>query len=1057
MSELKDFQRATVCRIDYLFRSGRDRVLVSDEVGLGKTLVARGTIAKFAKLKKEMGYDLVKIVYICSNSTIADQNLEKLRIDAKINSENSYTSRLSMQHLNIFMQENEDNNYENNIHLIPLTPKTSFNVTNSQGIMDERALMFAILSWISDFRPYKDELSDLLSYDVKNWDGLVGSYKDKVKKCNRKSRGKYLAYMSKKILEYLDNTIYDNKTLRECLFDFCDNRRKYDSKKIKDFIVQLRIMFSDISLDRLNPDLIIMDEFQRFKNLLNGSNEDLNYLSSKFFSLKDVKILMLSATPFKMYSTLDEIDEKQTDDHYSEFFNVMNFLNTSDKQRKDFKNIWDNYSFELKEFNEDKMSFILAKNKAENAMFRNVCRTERITETGISNFIDDEDVKNKLVVSKEDILSYIETQKLVNDIAISRNVPIDYVKSAPYIMSFMKHYKLKKEIVKYFGNNPSEINKMNKKTFWLNKEVIDNYGEISFNNARLMDLIKHVLSDDAEKLLWIPPSKPYYKSKGIFRHHEGFSKTLIFSSWEMVPRMISGLLSYEVERRTIGKIEQPKKIRYFDEDRSYSRFNFSVDGKKPRNMTLFTLIYPSKFLSRIYNPIVCLNRNLSLNDIENEIESKLKKELPKTAKGLSNHGDSRWYYLAPLILDKKFFPNHVESWFGEVELFINDSSSKQTGFSTYLNHLKDYYSYNLYRDLGKQPSDLWKVLCDMAIASPAICAYRCYKNYFRIDSKEPLGLFSTNFARRFIGRMNQPESISVIDSLFKSNSEGTYWKNVLKYSKYGNLQAVFDEYVHMLSSNVDKSRNDIISHINQNLVSALKFKTTSYEFDTYEDFKALISDEEFEAKKLRSHFAVSFTKGDESESDVNRRKSVRDAFNSPFRPFVLSSTSIGQEGLDFHNYCRRIVHWNLPSNPLELEQREGRINRFKCLAIRQNVAKRYGDIRFNSYNIWDELFDKAREIEKADDSSDLIPYWGLNDSEDMIKIERIVPMYPFSNDVSKYERLMEILSLYRLTLGQSRQEELLEHIFKGLNEHDKESIKELFINLSPFYKKDIEY
>lgn len=305
--------------------------------------------------------------------------------------------------------------------------------------------------------------------------------------------------------------------------------------------------------------------------------------------------------------------------------------------------------------------------------------------------------------------------------------------------------------------------------------------------------------------------------------------------------------------------------------------------------------------------------------------------------------------------------------------------------------------------------------------------------------------------------MNQPESISVIDSLFKSNSEGTYWKNVLKYSKYGNLQAVFDEYVHMLSSNVDKSRNDIISHINQNLVSALKFKTTSYEFDTYEDFKALISDEEFEAKKLRSHFAVSFTKGDESESDVNRRKSVRDAFNSPFRPFVLSSTSIGQEGLDFHNYCRRIVHWNLPSNPLELEQREGRINRFKCLAIRQNVAKRYGDIRFNSYNIWDELFDKAREIEKADDSSDLIPYWGLNDSEDMIKIERIVPMYPFSNDVSKYERLMEILSLYRLTLGQSRQEELLEHIFKGLNEHDKESIKELFINLSPFYKKDIEY
>lgn len=46
--------------------------------------------------------------------------------------------------------------------------------------------------------------------------------------------------------------------------------------------------------------------------------------------------------------------------------------------------------------------------------------------------------------------------------------------------------------------------------------------------------------------------------------------------------------------------------------------------------------------------------------------------------------------------------------------------------------------------------------------------------------------------------------------------------------------------------------------------------------------------------------------------------------------------------MDFHNYCRVIMHWNLPGNPIDLEQREGRINRFKCLAIRQNVADKYG-------------------------------------------------------------------------------------------------------------------
>ena len=44
------------------------------------------------------------------------------------------------------------------------------------------------------------------------------------------------------------------------------------------------------------------------------------------------------------------------------------------------------------------------------------------------------------------------------------------------------------------------------------------------------------------------------------------------------------------------------------------------------------------------------------------------------------------------------------------------------------------------------------------------------------------------------------------------------------------------------------------------------------------------------------------------------------------------------------------------------------------------------------------------------------------------------------------------MSLYRLTLGQSRQEELLDVIFSRMDIGD-EDLSELFINLSPFYKK----
>jgi len=73
-------------------------------------------------------------------------------------------------------------------------------------------------------------------------------------------------------------------------------------------------------------------------------------------------------------------------------------------------------------------------------------------------------------------------------------------------------------------------------------------------------------------------------------------------------------------------------------------------------------------------------------------------------------------------------------------------------------------------------------------------------------------------------------------------------------------------------------------------------------------------------RTMRARFAMRF--GDEkSEEDatVQRASTVRQAFNSPFWPFVLATTSVGQEGLDFHHYCHAVVHWNLPSNPVDLE------------------------------------------------------------------------------------------------------------------------------------------
>jgi hypothetical protein len=59
---------------------------------------------------------------------------------------------------------------------------------------------------------------------------------------------------------------------------------------------------------------------------------------------------------------------------------------------------------------------------------------------------------------------------------------------------------------------------------------------------------------------------------------------------------------------------------------------------------------------------------------------------------------------------------------------------------------------------------------------------------------------------------------------------------------------------------------------------------------------------------VRCRFAQRFGESDsEDGTEKTREGALRDAFNSPFRPFVLASTSIGQEGLDFHPYCHALV------------------------------------------------------------------------------------------------------------------------------------------------------
>ena len=50
-------------------------------------------------------------------------------------------------------------------------------------------------------------------------------------------------------------------------------------------------------------------------------------------------------------------------------------------------------------------------------------------------------------------------------------------------------------------------------------------------------------------------------------------------------------------------------------------------------------------------------------------------------------------------------------------------------------------------------------------------------------------------------------------------------------------------------------------------------------------------------------------------------------FNLPSAPVLLIATPKGQEGIDLHRYCRRVVLYDLTWNPAHMEQRIGRVHR----------------------------------------------------------------------------------------------------------------------------------
>lgn len=991
--KLKDFQKATVEHIVNIFKSKKQRrVLLSDEVGLGKTIVSKGVIQAVGELSDEYGIwddNTYRVVYICSNANIVKQNTENLGIEDVMNIDES---RLSMQHFIVAkkVKELQKSKKSKPRILIPLTPGTSFNLQTSAGNMNERALMFAILSHLDDFKDHKTALKNRLNIygaNGDNWTDIIDKYEKDIKEnvCTG-----YRENISKEVVN--DDCYQEAKDL--LLKAIALNDYNTTNKAITLF----RIIFCKISMKELNPDLVIMDEFQRFSSLLDleGNSEEA-MLTRTFFGKEDGPfILLVSATPYKPFTTLEELNENKIDEQYQDFNKLADFLFDG---REDivFQQVWHDYSKELCHISSDNLDILIAKkNIAEDTMYEAMSRTERYRNSSQDD--------TYLKISTGDIASYCQMQEVLdecNKMSEGRfgvkTLPMEYAKSSPYLLSFMDKYKLKEKLAKAYTEHPWKIKQ--KQQYLIKKKNINTYERIPSCNAKLDKLSNILFGEKGEKhgeqLFWIPASHPYYKipANNMFAKNHDFSKVLVFSAWEMVPRMIACMISYAIEQKSISHAFPSATYTNTKENSEKDALD-KQEGEKAgtgrlRRESLELVTCCSDFLKDAYNPKAYLGNDLK------EIKAGIKENFKNTSR----------FTLVEQPTTAKFLLEAIK---------LLDSNTEEKILIS---------------------EDGLDTLVNMAIGSPGICFYRLLGNK-DLAQEAATKICNNIFNRRY--------NAAVIDILYNKKSVQTYFKQVIDYCVMGNLQAVLDEFAYMIDERSNGERN--VEIIQKRMIES--FIDRNYqEIDTTESF----GKEKKKKWRIRTHYAMPYGNIRMTDQATNRANDVRLAFNSPFRPFVLASTSVGQEGLDFHWYCRKIMHWNISSNPQDMEQREGRIDRYKSLFVRRNVAKFHPD----TYT-WNEMFDLARTEAKDKGFCELVPYWSI--PQDMLKsiaetdreyIESIVPLYPLSMDYDRYRHMKSVLRLYRLTMGQPRQEELLES-FKDMPAED---IDKLLFNLSPIKRK----
>ena len=810
--------------------------------------------------------------------------------------------RLSMQHL--YTAESSQLSLGNTVQFESLTPETSFNIGKGKGTYQERALIFATLDvWFSKNPPVPDWLETVKKEEFKSVEGP-------------RFWEAYRSYLGR--LESLGKDVIDKMVQKEQLEDITkDVSKRPDSLKdediYKDFIKKARKAFIQNNVEHfLNYDLVIMDEFQNFPELIGCDRKkeesEAYQIANALLNKENCKVLLLSATPFSIDNCIPEGGEEEPDDTafslddrkpsgntFDHFKQLIRFMTDSGSDAE----VW------FKDWNENRKD----PKKCRKLMHEiGIFRTERNAATRHSPVIE-QDLAENLV---PDFAARLQTKIFMKEDHTYRSA---YGDSTPYPLVFGAGYQfsrkpeeggyLPKVLGEYYseaaletvqntiekdrediknditaagkGNdeegdrvekkkgNPVPLPDKDKKLF-LKKEDLDGSHVVKTGHARFEalkeDLLKVSKKDlSTASMLWIPPCNPSHEFGGAFAGRKGFSKTLIFSHYQMTPLAFTYLLCNEAGARIKQTEQEEQKISF------NIRFGDKSEIPEAKNAVTVTVRSPE---------------------------------------------------------EGKQYPNTAEA------------------FSVYFTDL-----------------------------------------------------------------FSSPVGIAAVRSV---HSDCGYVDAVKAYCEDGCFCDMLAEYTGLLAAELGGSDAKMAHAVKK----VREFKISNPKLNLLEE--SWLTPQQFPAA---NRFAVGLFSENENGSDLVRRMgNIKNAFNSPFWPFVFTSTSIGAEGIDLHWYARNIVHWNAPARPLDIEQREGRVLRYRCHALRLNDS--LGAVEKDCVEeswIGSGMFGKQ------------LNYFADKEGDGKGKCYHVIRktcFEPESGEKDWFERGKKIVAVYRSVLGTSSADELLQ-------------------------------